>query len=202
MKGLIRGIFTLLGVLGAGFLIWIASQFDLDRTSEFWAAMGIIAGAGAVLGLSQLLGGWTKWGWPRISPGVFLLGFLPTLVLVGGILLATRDTGQGTRDEVSGWAGTLGVSGFAADIALFQGALAFTLGLVFSFIFDTTGPRTRIVTREPGVPDEDVHDYRRDETTVAEELRAREDHETSSAGAGSSRDDRVEIHDPTRRPRP
>ena len=38
--------------------------FDLDSTGEFWAAMGILAAAGLVLGLSQLFGGWTKWGVP------------------------------------------------------------------------------------------------------------------------------------------
>jgi hypothetical protein len=43
--------------------------------------------------------------------------------------------------------------------------LAFGLGIVFSFIFDTMGPRTRVLARETDrevVPDEEVHDYRRE----------------------------------------
>ena len=162
----VRGIFTLLGVAGAGFLIWLATRFDLDSTGEFWAAMGILAAAGAALGFSQLLGGWTKWGVPTVSPAVFLLGFLPALVAVGGILLATRPTGQGTQDDVAGWMEDIGLGGLAEDLSLFQGVLAFGLGLVFSFIFDTAGPR-RVVERETDVPDEDVHDF--DRTVVTPE---------------------------------
>jgi hypothetical protein len=171
---LVRGVFTLLGVLVAGFLIWLATQFDLGDTAEFWAAMGILAGAGFVLGVSQLLGGWTKWGVPTMSPGVFLLGFLPALILGGGILLATRETGQGTQDTVAGWASDIGIEGFARDVSLFQGVIAFGIGLVFSFVFDTAGPRREHVVaqeRETVVPDEDVDDYRttRDEEIVREE---------------------------------
>jgi hypothetical protein len=202
---LVRGLFTLLGVVAAGFLIWLATLFDLDATGEFWAAMGLLAAAGFVLGFSQLLGGWTKWGIPVISPGVFLFGFLPALILGGGILLATRDTGQGTRDTVSGWAQDLGIEGFVQDMSVFQGAIALAIGLVFSFVFDTAGPRREYVAeRATTVPDEDVHDYERrepvtttvpaDERTVTEDRPVRETVSTS--------DDRVEIRDPSRRETP
>ena len=169
----VRGLFTLLGVAGAGFLVWLATQFDLGSTSEFWGAMGILAGAGAVLGLSQLLGGWTKWGAPTISPSVLLFGFVPTLIAVGGILIATRPTGTEEGEQVSGWIRDIGLGGLAEDLSLFQGVLAFGLGIVFSFIFDTMGPRTRVLDREVDrevVPDEEVHDYRREpESTVVRE---------------------------------
>lgn len=196
---IVRGVMTLIGVAAAGFLIWLATLFDLDTTGEFWAAMGLLAAAGFALGFSQLLGGWTKWGFPTISPGVFLLGFLPALVLGGGILLATRDTGQGTRDTVAGWAGDLGIEGFVQDMALFQGAIAFGIGLVFSFVFDTAGPRREIIRRERDiVPDEDVHDYeRREVTTPTGRTIVREDEDV--VPAGDVRSDRVEIHDPERR---
>jgi hypothetical protein len=177
----VRGILTLLGVAGAGFLIWLATRFDLDSTGEFWAAMGILAAAGAVLGFSQLLGGWTKWGVPTVSPSVFVLGFLPALVAVGGILLATRPTGEGTQDDVAGWMEDIGLGGVAEDLSLFQGVLAFALGLVFSFIFDTTGPR-RMVERETVVPDEDVHDYDRTVGTPASERTVVREDETLPAG--------------------
>jgi hypothetical protein len=202
---LVRGLFTLLGVVAAGFLIWLATLFDLDATGEFWAAMGILAAAGFVLGISQLLGGWTKWGLPVVSPGVFLFGFLPALILGGGILLATRDTGQGTRDTVSGWAQDLGIESFVQDMSVFQGAIALAIGLVFSFVFDTAGPRREYVAeRTTTVPDEDVHDYERREpvtTTVPAGERTittdRPARETVTTG-----DDRVEIRDPSRRDTP
>jgi hypothetical protein len=202
---LVRGLFTLLGVVAAGFLIWLATLFNLDATGEFWAAMGILAAAGFVLGISQLLGGWTKWGLPVVSPGVFLFGFLPALILGGGILLATRDTGQGTRDTVSGWAQDLGIEAFVQDMSVFQGAIALAIGLVFSFVFDTAGPRREYVAeRTTTVPDEDVHDYERREpvtTTVPAGERTittdRPARETVTTG-----DDRVEIRDPSRRDTP
>ncbi len=73
---LVRALFTLLGVGTAGLLIWLAHYFDVANSNEFWAAMGLIAAAGLVLGLSQLVGGWTKWGVPIVSPGVFLFAFI------------------------------------------------------------------------------------------------------------------------------
>lgn len=173
----VRGLTTLIGVAAAGFLVWLATQFDLGSTGEYWSAMGILAGAGACLGISQLIGGWTKWGAPTISPGVFLLAFLPTLIAVGGILVATRPTGTEEGEDVAGWIQDIGLGGVAEDLILFQGVLAFGLGIVFAFMFDTRGPRTRVVEeREAIVPDEDVHDYRDhgeivtdDETVVREE---------------------------------
>jgi hypothetical protein len=185
---LVRGLFTLLGVAAAGFLIWLATLFDLGSTGEYWAAMGILAGAGAVLGLSQLFGGWTKWGVPIISPGVFLLGFLPALVAVGGILIATRPTGTEQGENVAGWISDIGLGGLAGDLIVYQGVLAFGLGIVFSFIFDTTGPRSRI-DRERGIPDEDVHDYERRDvvTTPTSERTVVRDDETVSTGAREER---------------
>jgi hypothetical protein len=164
----VRGLTTLLGVAAAGFLVWLATTFDLASTGEYWAAMGILAGAGACLGLSQLLGGWTKWGTPTMSPGVLLLAFLPTLVVVGGILVATRPTDTEEGDQVAGWIRDIGLGGVAEDLIVFQGVLAFALGIVFAFTFDTRGPRSRTLERETVVPDEDVQDYR-DEVVSGDE---------------------------------
>jgi hypothetical protein len=185
--GLIRALFTLAGVAVAGFLLWVAQLFDLGGTDEFWAAMAIVAGAGVVLGLSQLFGGWTKWGWPTMSPTVFLLGFLPTLVVGGWILLARQPDGGWQQGRFDGWTGDIGVTGFVDAMVPFLPVIALVIGLVFAFSFDTTGPRLQAVDRETverdrTVPDEDVHDYRgeevvrpEDEPSVAERLRTRDD---------------------------
>jgi hypothetical protein len=170
----VRGLTTLLGVAAAGFLVWLATQFDLGATGEYWAAMGILAGAGVCLGLSQLIGGWTKWGAPTFSPGVFFLAFLPTFVAVGGILVATRPTDTEEGDQVAGWIGDIGLGGLAEDLIAFQGVLAFGLGIVLAFTLDTRGPRNPVVERKTAVAEEDVHDYRREgaedgEVTVVRE---------------------------------
>jgi hypothetical protein len=158
---LVRALFTLLGVGVAGLLIWLASNFDLTSTSEFWYAMGLIAAAGIALGLSQLFGGWTKWGIPVISPGVFLLAFIPTLIVAGWVLLTVQPDGGWQHDRLAGWTSDLGITGFVNDLGVFPAALAMGAGLVLAFSFDTTGPRRgEVIDREHEVvPDEDVHDY-------------------------------------------
>ena len=164
----VRGLTTLVCVALAGLLVWLASEFDLGSTGEYWAAMGILVGAGAVLGLSQLLGGWTKWGRPTISLGVLLFALVPTLVAVGGILVATRPTGTDEGEDVAGWIRDIGLGGVAESLAAFQGVLAFGLGVVVAFTFDTRGPRMRTLERDTEVVDEDVHDFR-DEAAVEED---------------------------------
>ena len=167
---LVRALFTVLGVGAAGLLIWLASFFDLTSTTEFWYAMGLIAAAGLALGLSQLFGGWTKWGIPVLSPGVFLIAFIPTLIVAGWVLLTVQPDGGWQHDRFTGWSSDLGITGFVNDLGAFPAALAIGAGLVLAFSFDTTGPRRReIVDREREVvPDEDVHDYSdRDVVTTA-----------------------------------
>jgi hypothetical protein len=181
----VRALFTLLGVGVAGFLIWLATLFELDQTGEFWVAMGLVAAAGLALGLSQLFGGWTKWGFPVLSPGVFLFAFVPTAVIVGWLLLATQPEGGWQQSRLEGWSDDLGILGFVQDMGLFSAALALGLGLVFAFSFDTTGPRTREFERETLYPDEDVHDYeRRDVDTTPTERTVVREEESVPAGAG------------------
>ncbi len=178
--GLVRALVTLVGLAAAGLLVWIASTFDLGSMGEFWVAMALIAAAGLVLGLSQLLGGWTKWGWPRFSPSVFLFAFLPTLVIAGGILLAMRPAGDET-EQVRGWAEDIGISGLVEDFFEFPGLLAFAIGLVFAFCFDTSGPRTRIARRDDDVRDERVRERPRGVVAGApERASVRDDYETST----------------------
>jgi hypothetical protein len=197
---LVRALFTLLGVAAAGLLIWLASYFDVGSKNEFWAAMGLIAAAGLALGLSQLFGGWTKWGIPVISPGVFLFAFIPAAIVVGWVLLATQPDGGWQKGRFVGWSQDLSVTGLVHDLGMFPAALAMGLGIVFAFSFDTTGPRRHdVVDRErEGVPDEDVHDYDRGDaaTTTAGGRTAVRDRD--AVGAGDVPADRVDSDDPNR----
>ena len=168
--GLVRALFTLLGVAAAGFLLWLASAiaFPLGEasTTEYWIAMALIAGAGLALGLSQLFGGWTKWGWPTLSPMVFLLGFLPTLVVGGWILLAKQPQDGVQEGRFDRWSGDLGISGLVNDLNLVLPAIPLVIGLVLAFSFDTTGPRTRIVSQRRELSDEEVDRYRAERATT------------------------------------
>jgi hypothetical protein len=193
---LVRALFTLLGVVAAGLLVWLASYLDIASDTEFWAAMGLIAAAGLVLGLSQLFGGWTKWGIPVLSPGVFLFAFVPTAVVVGWVLLATQPENGWQHDRLAGWTDDLGVTGLVTGLGTFPAALAMGLGIVFAFCFDTTGPRRRdLIDRERAVvPDEDVHDYDRDIATTTPAGDRTVVRETVPAGS-----ERAEITDSNRR---
>jgi hypothetical protein len=150
MYGLTRGALTLIGVAVAGFLIWLGADAlpgDRRETSlgEFWWAAGFIAAAGLTMALSQLLGGWTKWGWPRVSFNVFLLGFLPALI-VGGWIVAAGEPGDAwLGSHVRDWSDDIGVDGFVSDLLKVWPAVAFGVGLTFGLTFDTTGPRPESV---------------------------------------------------------
>ena len=140
MYGLTRGMVTLLCAAVAGFLVWLATQIGHGSNGGYWAVYGLIAGAGLVMALSQLLGGWTKWGWPRLSVNVFLLAFIPVLVAAGWVIVATQPDASWLRDHVRGWTSDIGITGLVSDLGRSVSVLAFGIGLVFGFTFDTTGP--------------------------------------------------------------
>jgi len=165
MQGLTRGAITLLGVVVAGFLIWWGASAlpgEGDATiGEFWWAAGLIAAAGLIMALSQLLGGWTKWGRPRISGNVFLLGFLPALIAGGWVVVAAEAGDHWLGSHVRDWSDDIGLESLVGDLTKAWPALAFGVGLAFGLVFDTTGPRTEPVP-EPGRPptDEDAGESR------------------------------------------
>jgi hypothetical protein len=140
MYGMTRGTVTLICAAVAGFLIWLATQVNDSSNGGYWGVYGLIAAAGLVMAFSQILGGWTKWGWPRLSVNVFLIGFLPVLVAVGWVLLATQPDPNWFRDHIRSWTGDIGLTGLVGDLGEYVAVLGFGLGLVFGFTFDTTGP--------------------------------------------------------------
>jgi hypothetical protein len=151
MIGVTRGISTLVGAAVAGILIWAATQIGAETTGEYWATYGVIAAAGLTMALSQILGGWTKWGWPRLSGTVFLLGFLPALVVATWVLGAGQPSENWLQQHVVDWSDSLGLGGVVEDLLDLAGPLAFLAGLTFGFTFDTTGPRRREVVADASV---------------------------------------------------
>jgi hypothetical protein len=144
MIGVTRGISTLAGAAVAGILLWFATQIGTEGNGEYWATYGVIAVAGLTMALSQILGGWTKWGWPRFSLGVFALSFLPVLVTGGWILLARQPADW---MNTSNWSRDLGIYGLVADLGNILPAIAFGIGLVFGLSFDTEGPDGKVVEK-------------------------------------------------------
>jgi hypothetical protein len=159
MLGLTRGITTLIGVAVAVVLIWTAAQIGDDSTADYWALYGVIGAAGLVMAISQLVGGWTKWGWPRVSGSVFLLGFLPALIVALWVLAAGQPDENWLQQHVVDWSDTLGLGGVVDDLLDLAGPLAFLAGLTFGFTFDTSGPRTREPVVQPRAQRTEVREH-------------------------------------------
>lgn len=170
MIGVTRGVSTLVGAAVAGILLWFATQIGAETSGEYWATYGLVAAAGLTMALSQILGGWTKWGWPRFSLGVFTLGFLPVLVAGGWVLLARQPADW---MNTSNWSRDLGIFGAVADLGNILPAIAFGIGLVFGLSLDTAGPQ------RGGV----VHDARRGTSTAGADSGAADEPLTAERGA-------------------
>ena len=69
------------------------------------------------MALAQLFGGWTKWGLPRLSAGVFLVGFVPVLVCAGWVLLAGQPDANWFQRHIVNWTGDIGITGLVDDLA-------------------------------------------------------------------------------------
>jgi hypothetical protein len=164
-----RGLTTAIAAGVAGLLLWCATLVGVGSVTRFWESMGIVAAAGLVLALSQVVGGWTKGGRTRISPTTFLVAFLPVLVCVGWILMATQPGNGWHEGTIVSWSHSIGIMGLVHSLGLWHGVLAFGFGLVLGMTLDTVpveepvvapAPRSEAVVRNDTVRD--------DETLVAD----------------------------------
>jgi hypothetical protein len=151
---------TLLGVAGAGALLWVAAQVGRGTIGGYWAAYGIVAGAGLVLAATQLRG---RAGHP---PTMFALGFLPVLICAGWVLLAMQPHGNWFRDHVLSWSGSIGIDDVVHDVGTWLAVLAFgigyTLGLVLEPMPRTARVATPVRTDKRAAADEPVTAERRE----------------------------------------
>jgi len=131
-----RGLTTVVAAGVAGLLLWVATQVGTQSVGRFWAAMGIVAGAGLVMALAHVVVGWTKGLRLRLSAGTFALAFLPVLICVGWILLATQPGNGFAEGHIDSWSRSIGLLGLIHDLALWHGVLAFGFGLVLGRSLD------------------------------------------------------------------
>jgi hypothetical protein len=150
MYGLTRATTTLIFAAGAGLVIWIATQIDNGHTGGYWARMGLVAGAGLLMALSQVIGGWTKWGRPRMSVAVLLTAFVPVAIVSLWIIVFGDPSQSWIPNHVRSWSSDIHVTGLVKDIGFYASVLAFGTGLVFGFSFDTVGPVTGDVAAATG----------------------------------------------------
>ena len=198
MYGVTRGIATLAGAGTAWLLLWLATQVGGDANPDYWAFVGLAAAAGLALALSQLAGGWTKWGRPTISLPVLLIAFLPALVVGGWVLLAGQPDSNWFGRRADQWAGDIGLGGLLADMLAVVPAIAFGLGLVLGLVFDTSGSRARLAESErTGFDEVATEPVAAERAERIEQLERGEDfHEPDrSAVAALAEERRVEIRE-------
>jgi hypothetical protein len=194
-----RGLMTALGAGIAGGLVWVAAAYVGDESNgDYWLTYGIIAAGGLVLALSQIAGGWTKGGWPRFSLGTFLLGFIPVAIAVFWIAIGVQPNPNSARNHVLAWSSDVGIDDLVSDFREYIGVLAFGLGAVLGFCFDTTGPRRRAPVG-PAVAEREVADeptlaeHEEVETVPAEPVERDRELAGTRSAAGDGR--RVVVHD-------
>ena len=147
-----RGLTMAVAAGAAGLALWGASQVGTQTPSRFWVAMAIVAAGGFVLALAQHVGSWTKGLRLRLSPGTFALGFLPVLVVVGWILLATQPAAGWEHGRIHSWSASIGILGVVHAVGLWQGVLAFGFGIVLGSCFDgLPAPEPEVVPYEAPV---------------------------------------------------
>lgn len=187
-----RGLTTLAAAGVAGLLLWAAARVGQQTDGRYWAELAIVAGAGLVLALSQLVGNWTKGLRVRISPGTLAFGLLPVIVCVGWILLAGQPGTGWEESRIASWTGDIGLTGIVHDLALWQGVLAFGLGLVFGLSLDAV-PETMISTDVEGptgvIAASEPVDRRAADEPLAAERRAAHDAEPHTVTVGPKSDD-------------
>jgi hypothetical protein len=142
MIGSPRAAVILLATGVAGVLLWLAAQFGRHTIGSYWAAYGIVAAAGLVLGVAQMRG---RTGHP---PAMFLLGFLPVLIVGGWVLLAMQPHGTWARNHVLAWSGDIGIRDVVRDVGTWLGVVAFGIGYTLGAALEPM-PVRRVVAPPP-----------------------------------------------------
>ncbi len=152
MYDVTRGL-TLALVAGvAGLGLWGAAQVGTQTTGRFWIAMAVVAAAGFLLALATHVGTWTKGLRLRMSPTTFIVAFLPVLVCVGWILLASQPGSGWQEGRIHSWSTSLGIGGIVHSIGLWRGVLAFAFGAMLALSLDGVpepAPVDPVATDEP-----------------------------------------------------
>ncbi len=147
-----RGL-TLALVAGvAGFGLWGAAKVGTGTTGDFWIAMAILAAAGFLLAAARHVDTWTKGLRLRMSPTTFIVAFLPVLVCVGWILLASQPGNGWAEGRIDSWSASIGILGLVHTIGVWTGVLAFGFGVMLGLSLDGVPqpvPVDTVATDEP-----------------------------------------------------
>jgi len=149
MFGMRKAMMLLVGAGVAGVLIWLAAQITGKSAGEYWATMGLLAGAGLALAFLHMVGRAGGRLRPTMSPTAFVLGFLPVLVVGGFVVWYGQPSGGWLVGGIHSFAGDIGVRGLVSDLARYVSVIAFGVGLVLGLTFDSVPRREPAVAERP-----------------------------------------------------
>jgi hypothetical protein len=206
-----RPVATLVAAAIGGAGLWLAGHWDTATTGGYWAALGVVALAGVLIGLSQLRSP------DGNAPGMFLVAFLPIAVTAGWVLVAAQPNPNTYRDHVRVWDRHLGLADVVHYLMPFVPVLAFGIGLVFGLtllagtamvimrrrtVVEETRPvvaapvtRTPVVPPPASVPESSYRGYDRDLPTTSTPVHDRYDAEAPTTAAPAV--DRYDSEAPT-----
>jgi hypothetical protein len=119
----------LLGIGAAGALIWLATHVGTHTTWRYWAALGLVAGAGLAFALTQR----TAYGaWSEVTPLGFLLAFVVALVCIGWIAVVGQPHANWFRDHFRSWSHDIGILGFVERMITYVSVMAFGFGALLA----------------------------------------------------------------------
>jgi hypothetical protein len=197
-----RGLTLAVAAGVSGLLLYLATHVGQATTVRFWESMGLVAAAGLVLALAQVVGSWTKGMRVRLSPSTFLLAFLPVLVCVGWVLLATQPGNGWHEGRLVSWSNDVGLMDVVHDVGLWHGVLAFALGLMLGLSFDSVPAleRDSVRWRQRPTVTTPMDTEAADEPIAAEReaAQAAEPH-TVPVGPAAERPAAERAHDPERK---
>jgi len=127
MNAMSRPIATLMAAAIGGMGLWLAGHWDTQTNGGYWAALGVVAGAGLLMGLAQLRSS------DGNAPGMFLVAFVPVAIAAGWVLVAEQPHANAARDQVRSWNAHLGIADVVHYVAPWVAVCAFAIGLVFGF---------------------------------------------------------------------
>ena len=119
----------LIGIAAAGALIWVATRVGTATTWRYWAVLGILAGAGLALALTQR----TAYGaWSEVTPLGFLLALVVAVVCAGWIAVVGQPHPNWFRDHLTSWSDDIGILGLVQRMTTYVDVMAFGLGALLA----------------------------------------------------------------------
>jgi hypothetical protein len=143
MNTMSRPLAMLAALAAGGIGLWLAGHWDRTTNGGYWAALGVAALAGVLLGLAQLR------ATDGNAPGMLLVAWLPLTIASGWVLAHEQPVANDFRAHVRDWSADVGLTDAIGYLGPFVAVLAFAIGLVLGLTLLTGRHARRTEAAEP-----------------------------------------------------